>query len=305
MVLPNDIIKSFKAFLDNTIQFHTIKKKYKFNNLWVDEVNKNYFDERANILKASLVRFLESTNNNLTIIKELREIIDGQIQRFNGIDKGYFKSIHLIEELIWEIEYDTVYDVEEKYTISDIVNSVYDPGEVKERLFYYLILNLRPTNNYENPLDFEKVKLSYLMTLFYDSVVELRTFLDDLSIAIEKYGVRKLGFYLSDLVVTKQEKCTVSLDLLSTAVLVKFLIEENIFSMDKNERINRIKIQKFFENNFNYTNSKNAKIPILDLSNEISKIVMDGKYDKQISVIDSLIGKLNSMKENIHRFNKK
>lgn len=305
MVLPNDIIKSYVAYLDNSIQFHTILKKYKFNNIWVDEVNKNYFDERANILKASLVSFLESTNYNLTIIKELRDIIEGQIQWFKGSDIGYFKSFHLIEELIWEIEHDKVYDAEEKYSINDIVNEVYEPGEVKERLFYHLSLNSGPTNNYENPLDFEKVKLSYLMTLFYESVVELRSFLDNLSIAIEKYGVRKLDFYLSDLDVTKHEKCTISLDLLSTAVLVKFLIEENIFSMDKNDRVNRIKIQKFFENNFNYTNSKNAKIPIVDLSNEISKIVMDGKYDKQISVIDSLIGKLNSMKETIHRFNKK
>ena len=110
MLLPKEYLKEFIDFSNEKIDFHTQHKKYRLNNMWLDEINENFFHERINEFFEGLKVILISNNNNLLIVDELLNIIQSKLYRYR-IDKiEYFEPflshIDNINKVDFEIEYD-------------------------------------------------------------------------------------------------------------------------------------------------------------------------------------------------------
>lgn len=297
MLLPTDLIEEYVHYFENKIEFHTKFKKYRFNDCWVDEIDKTYFTERVDELIESLMLVLISSNNNLRIIEEIKIFLSDRINWFQLRNFKFFNSFAHIEPFITEVNHNIDYDVVERYTIKDVLNFKTNPDKVEELLLYFLITNKNTTSNYKNEIDFEKVKLLFVLNLFYDSLLKIEERIDKILTANSKYGVINFATYLKSNNGIAIKKCNVNLDKLSTAFLFKFMMEENIFYMDNIEHKSHSNIKKFAENNFNYTNKKEKNAyPLTDFSKEVSKLKGANNKAKQLEVIDMLIKKLEAKK---------
>ncbi|MGL2963843.1 hypothetical protein ACSVH2_08515 [Flavobacterium sp. RSB2_4_14] len=297
MLLPTDLIEAFVDYFENKIEFHTKYQKYRFNDCWIEEIDNTYFTERVDELIESLMLVLISSNNNLRIIEEVKLLLDDRIKWFVSRNVRFFKSFSKIERFIKEVNHDLDYDVEEKYTINEVLKFKTKPDQVEELLFYFLITNKDSASNYKNKIDFEKVKLLYVLDLFYKSLLRLDEGINKISTAISKYGVVDLKPFLKTTNGISIQKCNVNLDKSSSAFLFKFLMEEGMLYMDNIEHKSHSKIKKFVENNFSYTDSKSKNAsPLTDFTKEVSKLKGASNKTKQLQVINLLIEKLQTKK---------
>jgi hypothetical protein len=297
MTLPTDLIQEFIFYFENKIEFHTDLKKYRLNNLWIEEIDKSFFDERVEELIESLLLVLISSNNDLLIIKELQTFLEDRIKWFDINNFKSFNSINEILSHISEIDHEIEYEIKEKYSLDHVLNHNSNPIIIEDFLFYSLITNKGKTSNYQNPLDFEKVKLHFVLNLFYDSLIIMREKIEKILTAISKYGVTNFEVYTKKTKINSSDVCTINLDKLSTAFLFKFLMEENIIQMDSIQHKSQSNIKKFAEKHFNYSTSKtNTSHPLTGFSKEISKLKGSSNKNKQLEVINLLIEKLQKKK---------
>jgi hypothetical protein len=196
MLLPTDLIEEYVHYFDNKIEFHTKFKKYRFNDYWVDEIDNTYFTERVDNLIESLMLVLISTNNNLIIIDEIKTFLDEKIIWFKLNNFQFFKSFYHIEPFIKEVNHELDYDIVEKYSINDVLNFKAKPDKVEELLLYFLITNKESASVYKNEIDFEKVKLLFVLNLFFESLLEIERRINTILTSISKYGVINFEPYL-------------------------------------------------------------------------------------------------------------
>ena len=97
-------------------------------------------------------------------------------------------------------------------------------------------------------------------------------------------------------------KCNIDLSKIDTAILVRFLNESGIFYIDEiNKTKNTIHLNRFFEENFNYTDKDGKIYPITRLNNDLSKITVDNRLDTHLNALKSLEEKIRNYRLEIER----
>jgi hypothetical protein len=284
MLLPREYLNEFIDFSNEKIDFHTQHKKYRFNNMWLDEINENFFHERINEFVEGLKVILISNNNNLLIVDELLKIIQSKLYRYR-IDKiQYFEPFLSHIANINEVDFEIEYDVPEIYTIEKVLNYTFNGGDEEDNIIYCLFAHKDRTKNYKEKVDFEKVKLFFFTNQFYKSLFYFEEKINYLKNAIQVYGVTDLSHYFTENK-APENKCTIKLDKISSAVLFKILIEADLIYMDSDKLKSEGKIKKFAETHFNYTDSKLGIKPLTDFNKEYSKILDKRRSNKQLDVL--------------------
>ena len=284
MLLPLEYLKEFIDFSNEKIDFHTQHKKYRLNNMWLDEINENFFHERINEFFEGLKVILISNNNNLLIVDELLKIIQSKLYRYR-IDKIQFFEPFLSHiDNINKVDFEIEYDVQEIYTIEKVLNYNFDGNVEEDNIIYCLCAHKDRTKNYKEKDDFEKVKLYFFINQFYKSLLYFVEKINYLKNAIQVYGVTDLSHYFTENK-APENKCNIKLDKISTAFLFKLLIEANLIYMDSDKLKSESKIKKFAETHFNYTDSKLGIKPLTDFSKEYSKLKDKQRKDKQYNVL--------------------
>ena len=75
MLLPLEFKDNFISFSNINVEFHTKHKKFRINNLWLDEIDEDFFHKTINEFVEGLKTILISNNNNLLIVDELLTIL--------------------------------------------------------------------------------------------------------------------------------------------------------------------------------------------------------------------------------------
>lgn len=287
MLLPKEYLKEFIDFSNEKIDFHTHHKKYRINNMWLDEINENFFHERINEFVEGLKLILISNNNNLLIVDQLLKNIQSKLYRYRNDKIQYFESflshISNIEQVNFAIEY----DVQETYTIQKVLDYNFDGNVEEDNIIYCLFAHKDQNNNYAENDDFEKVKLYFFVNQFYKSLFYFEEKINYLKNAIQVYGVTDLSHFYSENK-TPENKCNIKLDKISSAALFKILIKAKLIYMDSNELKSESKIKKFVETHFNYTDTKLGIKPLTDFNKEYSKVKDKAKSNKQLDVLNLL-----------------
>ncbi|WP_396137409.1 hypothetical protein [Flavobacterium sp.] len=287
MLLPLEYLKEFIDFTNEKIDFHSKHKKYRINNMWLDEIGESYFHDRINEFVEGLKVILISNNNNLLIVDELLKNIQSKLYRYK-IDKiQYFESFLSHISNINEVDFEIDYDVQEIYYIEKVLNYNFDGNVEEDNIFYCLYAHKDRTKNYKEKDDFEKVKLYFFINQFFKSLIYFEEKINYLKNAIQVYGVTDLSHYASENK-APENKCNIKLDKISTAFLFKLLIEADLIYMDDDKYKSESKIKKFAEKYFNYTDSKLGIKPLTDFTKEYSKVKDKQRKDKQYDVLDLL-----------------
>lgn len=287
MLLPLEYLKEFIDFTNEKIDFHSKHKKYRINNMWLDEIGESYFQDRINEFVEGLKVILISNNNNLLIVDELLKNIQSKLYRYR-IDKiQYFESFLSHISNINEVDFEIDYDVQEIYTIEKVLNYNFDGNVEEDNIIYCLYAHKDRTEDYKEKSNFEKVKLFFFINQFFKSLIYFEEKINYLKNAIQVYGVTDLSHYALENK-APENKCNINLDKISTAFLFKLLIEADLIYMDDDQQKSEIKIKKFAEKYFNYTDSKLGIKPLTDFTKEYSKVKEKKRKDKQYDVLDLL-----------------
>lgn len=287
MLLPLEFKDNFIAFSNINVEFHTKHKKFRINNLWLDEIDEDFFHKTINEFVEGLKTILISNNNNLLIVDELLTILQHKITLFNTNKIESYSSFINFKSIVVNVDYEIDYDVLEIYTIDKVLNFEFNEGKVEENIFYCLFTHKDRTQNYKNCLDFEKVKLFFFLNQFYKSLNYFEDKINTIKNAIQVYGVSDLSRYFINNKIP-ENKCNIKLDKISSAFLFRVLVEANIIYMDSDEGRNESKIKKFAETYFNYTDSKLGIKPLTDFTKEYTKIKGTKRKDKQYDVLNAL-----------------
>lgn len=296
MLLPTELIEELNLFTTLTLEYHKTHKKYRVNSLWLDDIELNYFNITVDELLDSLKTILISSNNNLLIVDQIKVILEEKMTWFNLNQIKYFKSFDKIVPLVSEVDYEINYDASEIYNIDNVVNFVSTPEKIENLYLYALIVHKDPTKNYENPEDFENVKLFFILNQFYKSIEYFLKKIENIKIAIQVYGVNDLSCYKSEVEKPDDEKCIVNLDKISTAFFFKFMLDKKIFFMDSNKNKNEFKLKKFVEKNFNFKEASNVIKPLTGFNKEYSKVSNDNRKEKQLEVLEKLSKAISEQK---------
>lgn len=287
MLLPLEYKDEFINFSNIYIEFHERHNKFRINHSWLEEINEDYYHDRIDEYVEGLKRILISNNNNLLIVDDILAILQQKITWFNTIKIQQFSSISKFGSIVKKVNYDIEYEVVETYTIEKVLN--YDLNNIPQDdiLFYCFFTYKDRTDNYKNPFDFEIVKLFFYLNQFYKSLVYFEEKINIIKNAIQVYGVTDLSLYFSDNK-KPENKCNIKLDKISSAFLFKLLIEADLIYMDDDKYKSEGNIKKFAEKHFNYTDSKLGIKPLTDFTKEYSKLINNGRSNKQIDVLNKL-----------------
>jgi hypothetical protein len=287
MLLPLEYKDEFIKFSNIYIELHEKHNKFRIDHSWLDEINEDYYHDRIDEFVDGLKTILISNNNNLLIVDDLLAILQNKISWFNTNKIQEFSSFSNFEREIRKVDYDIEYEVSETYTIDKVLSYNFKGDAQDDILFYCFYTHKDRTDNYRKPLDFEKVKLFFILNQFYKSLVYFEEKINIIKNAIQVYGVTDLRYYFSENK-APENKCNIKLDKISSAVLFKILIQAELIYMDSDKFKSDSKIKKFVETHFNYTDSKLGIKPLTDFNKEYSKVKDKAKSNKQLDVLNLL-----------------
>lgn len=287
MLLPLEYKDEFIKFSNIYIELHEKHNKFRIDHSWLDEINEDYYHDRIDEFVEGLKTILISNNNNLLIVDDLLTILQNKILWFNTNKIQEFSSFSNFEREIRKVDYDIEYEVLETYTIDKILSYDFKSEAQDDILLYCFYTHKDRTDNYKKPLEFEKVKLFFFLNQFYKSLVYFEEKINIIKNAIQVYGVTDLRYYFSENK-APENKCNIKLDKISSAVLIKILIQAELIYMDSDKFKSDSKIKKFVETHFNYTDSKLGIKPLTDFNKEYSKVKDKAKSNKQLDVLNLL-----------------
>lgn len=308
MNLPSQIENKLHEFITPKLYFTCDYNQYLFNDSWLIEITEETFRKATFEILISLNKHLVSGQNTKTFLNELRNIISNEVNWYidNNINSLKFVDNICAEISIIENSNKTKPD-EEKYSLKDILADI-DPvikvilseNNYYKDLYYFA----ESFNNYENPIDIEKVKLSYVLNNHYKYVTIIKDYIEDI---LENYDSIKFELYDFDELLFKYQimeydsnfdtklKCNINLKKIEIAYLFYLLIDEKFIVFDRNEKQNKILLQQFIEQNFTYKDDDNKFKNIIKINKEFSKL-LSAKRETQIDFIDFLISKLEKRK---------
>jgi hypothetical protein len=291
----NNYISKIKTTCDFNIEYDQSNKTFLFNNVYIDNINYSSFDDNIVQLKNHLI-------DVLTDVKKPQKFIEDILSEINKTAVWYetekifeFENFNKLSPIITnsinnkKIIFNSNYTLDKILALPDSLDDNYDD------LLYYLIIHKSKTKNYTLMGDFQKVKLHYVITKYFESIYTLIEYLLMLDDIISKYGIEDYNQYRP--IPKPTLRCTVSLSKIETANLFNAFFECGLFYFDIKSEIKQKRTKMaFLDNNFNYINQHGK---IANVSNIIKEFGQIGTYthqENQKKVIDSLIDKLKEIR---------
>ncbi len=288
------------------ITFDGKQKQYLINDIWAGEIAGEYFKNKFYDLEDSLYNNLRFVSDKREVLTELYELLWKKIEWYQEHEIQKISFIDVIKSRIRQTSDSLSSPKPDKYTIGNVKKFEYEAMKDADDLLFTLKRYEADTHYYKNKEDFEKVKLLHALQLHYESITEIYHFLYKLEMDVDTINFDDLSSFESYVKVNlPSKKCTLNLDKITTSVFFSILMESGIIVMDKKPSSNKVKIKKFIEDNFNYTDDEGVVKPIKRINNEMSKFDKGANCLKQVEVLEFLISKFEENITELKRLNKK
>lgn len=302
MPLPSKIETQLYNFTNPKIVFEEEFNQYIFNEKWLIDVNENSFKEGLRQILTDVNEHLKVGLQNKEFLKSLIAILDKKTEWFS--ENQIFNIKHL-DNFVSHIQTDNSDNIksapaEEKYSIEFLINSDVDNGlqlSDEENYYYDLWRFKNDFDNYKKSLDFEKVKLRYVMQLFYDSLILVFQYLDALLLDYDTINFSEFDYdkLLEDFDLQSEtnktvsiKKCQINLNKKDTAQLFAFLMETGLFSFHTDKRKNRAQLSKFIQANFTCKGDNDTRSIIKNINQEFTDLFHPNQ-SKQLPYVKELL----------------
>lgn len=310
MPLPNTIYQNLNDFLKPKINFSTKFNEYIYNDKWILEVDQDYFNTAVYDLISDVNDHLIQGKNNRKFLMEILQIAELKYQWFNDHSLRDLKTISHVRPTIREVDYNLPSDpIPLNFGIADLIDSseAFIEYEKKNSDFTQYIESFQNiTNNFEEPLDFEKTKVLFALALLYKSLNKINWYIESLLMDLEYLDFSEFDF---EEIMVKHEiavlntndknhqKCFANLSKTDVANLFNMLMEEDIIFMEKNGRKDEVALKKFIEKNFTYRAEPGNYKAINRINKEFGYVTLSEHIERtQLPFLEDMIAKLTSRK---------
>lgn len=295
MIKINEFTEKIKNTCDFNIEYDKSNRIYLFNTLYPESININSFEEKITELQNGLIDILID-------IKKPQEFITNVLSELNKIAIWYetekiynFENFQKLTPIIVNSIKNIRIITKPNYTINYINGLPSELDENSNDFLCYLVMNKSKTKNYKLKRDFEKVKLHYVLTKYFESIYSLIDFLLILDKQISNYGIEDYNQFRP--IPKPTLRCTIKLSKIETANLFNVFFESGVFFFDLKSEIKQGKAKmEFINNNFNYINQHGKVANISNIIKEFGEIKTHTHIENQKKVIDSLIDKLKQIR---------
>jgi hypothetical protein len=295
----NDLIQLLKP----KIGFCPINKKYHLNQKWVNQIEFDFFDEPNYGFEINLLNNITNFKNPRAIIQEFLETIWNKIDGYEKNNIKNFSFLDTIKKSIKPIELTNEPYTEDDYTIESVAKFDFE-NEYEDGYLYDVLDDIyRNFGGIKDTTMLEEAKLLNALQLHYKALKDMyysfyKIEMNWEDVAIDNY--KNIDFNRKNN--SSGLKCNIDLIKIDATILFKFLNEAGIFYIDEiNKTKNTVHLNRFFEENFNYTDKDGKIYPITRLNNDLSKITVDNRLETQLNALESLEGKIRNYRLEIER----
>ena len=285
MPLPSGIEIQLHKFANPKILFIEEVNQFVFNDKWLIDINDQTFKDDLHTILFDVNEHLKVGLNNKKFLDSLIEVLNKKMEWF-GENKIF--TISYFNDFVTKIKKGDVTEIKappakEKYTIDYLCkcdeNSALNLSDFED--YYFDVWAHRETFNfYRNPIDFEKVKLFFVMNLLYKNLITTYQYLDYLLLNFDSLNFTELDYEKLlvefDIKESKsnnfKNKCHVTLNKKETAHLFAILLQTGLFNFHSNERKNRAEMTKFIEAHFTCNGDNNSINTIKNLNQEFTPV---------------------------------
>ncbi|QBZ98853.1 hypothetical protein [Flavobacterium sangjuense] len=298
--------EGLEDFLDLTVYFNENEIRYKFQGLWTSSNFEKDIQIKANKLENLLYRQLKNGLDNKVLLSEVRLKMRVSL---NFLSDVYYDDFDNLSKSNLKVRYSSSVpeNTSDLFTYEFFQNLKSDEKAHKEfqkrnddlTMLFDSILKLferfQKEGKTPSRLQFENLKLLNCIYCYQEILFNL---LDKVEHYF--YNFEKIDFTILDtnesLPMMETVKCNINLSKVEAAKFFSFLIYDKIIFIDSSdEKMDKIRIQKFIENNFTYKSLNLKQKPITNINKEISefKLYNDNEFNQ---TIDDFIKILQSKK---------
>ncbi len=296
-----EYLNKVKSYCDLYLEFDETNGRYKFNKEYADEINCEQFENEIVKLKTSFVEIIETIKKPKVFIQDILDILVKFPYWYDKEEIYKLSSFYKLNKRIVVSKESA--ETKPKYSLASIFNYPEDlrnPNDLSKHLDlddieYYLISNKSLTNNYKDKIDFEKVKLTYVLSKFYYSIKEFMAYLFQIDDVITKYGFS--NFNRLRLVKNPTQRCVFNLSKIELATFFEMLFVNGLcdFELDGNEKKEKAKFE-FINKNLSYINREKQIIEVNNINKEFRYLGYNKYKERQTEIINSLIKTLEKMR---------
>ena len=292
MNYPQQVFDELNIFLSITISFDEEYQSYQFNDYWALELDEEYFTNKFEQIKFLTLQQLKIGKNNERFLREISEMTSDKLNYLTDIHSDRLLFFDKYSRFI-RMSYAITSPPRDLIKVSDLNNSF----EGNDKYFLFLKKFKNETDNYNNPLEFEKVKLLYTLKLYKDTIGEIEAFVIDLIHNLSYIDFSKIEIKNIPDSSNIKIKCASSLGKFELASLFYILMDEKIlFFDDVNETNNRAIMQRFIEDNFTYKGDSKSQTNISNINKQFTEAKGFTYNKKQVEFINKFIGLLEKRK---------
>lgn len=247
---------------------------FKIDNIWIDNIEEDYFLNKADDFLELLHNHFESNENPIKLIDELNIVFKNRL-----IELERYKELNVLDYIT-------------KYHNSCIINATDAILEEMKKECHNLFSDAALSQNHElGSYAFKKVSFynmiksskvnskssfDFIHLLFHisqqiDQIKRVQSIFDKMITDKNDYFVTNFKDYLMKRKQIDGKKINVNLALKELAMLLVFLDANKIFVLNANGKKNRNELAYFFESNFRYKDSKGNYKSFSNFFKEISR----------------------------------
>jgi hypothetical protein len=292
MITNTDLFALLIKFIRIKVSYNHNFKTYQVNDLYTNEIDAIYFEEKAKEIESNLMYVMKVSKDNKSLLKELLRDIWLEIQSYN--ERG-IHSFSFIKDYVTTVKGSQIErePIDDRFTI-DYVKNFNNDTDDDSPLLAHLKLYQEQANNYDDRADFELAKLLFVVQLHHSTLNKLYSIIYKIEMDFETLDIDGMISLNSNMIYeSKNPKCNVNHDKITTANLFHILMIAGYLSIDKNDADNNKKqMLNFIENNFTYRDESGENHLITNLYKEFSYLDNIAHKRRQISIISKLISEL-------------
>lgn len=303
------IEKQLEKILKPNIEWFVRIKKFKINDIYIDELDINYFSDEIEIFKNFLFYFKAENLLNINTINSIRSLF---MKRLDLLDNDF--NIKNPKFIIKDVFFSSIDDFplrqNKKVKLSTYLKTP-DFNDVLQCGFHHHIFSSISEEEYKQLLidnehgEFiiQNLKLQYVLKLHYKSVKDFIEFLDQIIELDDNFKITDFKSLFAPSSkknnLSEKKKVILKMDNREVVLFFYFMHIYDIMSVNVDSKVSkkRIDLERFFEENFMYIDKNENPQNLIRLGSQLSKINSPNFESAKMDFIKKWIDLLNDFGE--------